>query len=65
VNKLAVKKKTVAFDPDVYQAVLNYQIGLIKTHGRPVSFSEALNALLKAALEDVCGLSSLEEVEAC
>jgi len=59
-----VKKKCVAFDPKVYEAVLNYQVGLIKSHGRPVSFSEALNELLRAALEDVCGLSSLEEVEA-
>jgi len=63
VKPTSVKKVTVSFDPKVYEAVLNYQVGLIKTHGRSVSFSEALNALLKAALEDVCGLSSLEEVE--
>jgi len=65
VKPTSVKKKTVSFDPQVFKAVCNYQAGLIKTHGRPVSFSEALNALLKAALEDVSGLSSLEEVEAC
>jgi len=58
-----VKKVTVSFDPKVYKAVLNYQVGLIKTHGRSVSFSEALNELLRAALQDVAGLEKLEDVE--
>jgi len=60
---VSVKKQSVSFDPQVYQAVLNYQAGLIKELGRPVSFSEALNELLRTALQDVAGLEKLGDAE--
>ena len=60
---MGVVKKTVSFDPQVFKAVEGYQKRLLKEQERPVSFSEALNDLLKTALEPLETLEPLEDVE--
>lgn len=60
---MPVVKKTVSFDPQVFKAVEDYQKRLLKEQERPVSFSEALNQLLKSALEPLETLESLEDIE--
>ena len=46
-------KKSVSFDPIVLEGVENYRRKLIGEQLRSVSFSEALNDLLRVALEDI------------
>ena len=60
---MGVVKKTVSFDPEVFKAVEQYQKNLIKEHLEPVSFSKALNDLLRNALEPLETLEPLEDVE--
>lgn len=50
---MTVKKKSVSFDPQIYKAACDHQANLIKELGRPVSFSEAVNDLLRTALKGV------------
>ena len=46
-------KKSVSFDPIVLRAMESYRMKLIVDQMRPISFSEALNDLLRDALEDI------------
>lgn len=52
-DRMTVKKKSVSFDPQIYKAACDHQANLIKELGRPVSFSEAVNDLLRTALKGV------------
>ena len=60
---MGVVKKTVSFDPAVFKAVEQYQKNLIKENLEPVSFSKALNDLLRTALGPLETLKPLEDVE--
>ena len=50
--KVKAVKKSVSFNPAVLKDVEDYRIKLIGKLWRPISFSEVVNDLLRAALDE-------------